>query len=95
MVGRALVASFRCHNIFVGGVIKIRTKISLLEPECKAVKVEAKRLGNSQKELPRRSVGTVIPADESKPWMRYAGLVKSGDSNSSRDIDDVIYGQKP
>jgi hypothetical protein len=25
------------------------------------------------------------------PWMRYAGLVKSGDPNSSQSIDEIIY----
>jgi hypothetical protein len=73
----------------------IRTQISLLEPEYKAAKAEAKRLGISLAELLRRSLRNVIPVDESKPWMRYAGMVESGDPNSSRNIDDVIYGQKP
>ena len=73
----------------------IRTQISLLEPEYEAAKAEAKRLGISLAELLRRSLRSVIPADESKPWMRYAGMVESGDADSSRHIDDVIYGQKP
>ena len=73
----------------------IRTQISLLEPEYEAAKAEAKRLGISLAELLRRSLRSVIPADESKPWMRYAGMVESGDPDSSRNIDDVIYGQKP
>jgi hypothetical protein len=30
----------------------------------------------------------------SKPWMRYAGMIESGDAASSQRIDDVIYGQK-
>ena len=46
-------------------------------------------------ELLRRSLRTVLPADESKPWMRYAGMVESGDPDSSRGIDEVIYGHKP
>jgi hypothetical protein len=73
----------------------IRTQISLLEPEYKAAKAEAKRLGISLAELLRRSLRAVIPVDQSKPWMRHAGMVESGDSDSSRNIDDVIYGQKP
>jgi hypothetical protein len=36
----------------------------------------------------------VIPVDESKPWMRYAGMVETGDPESSRHIDDIVYGQK-
>ena len=73
----------------------IRTQISLLESEYESAKAEARRLGISLAELLRRSLRAVIPADESKPWMRYAGMVESGDPNSSRKIDDVIYGQKP
>lgn len=73
----------------------IRTQISLLEPEYAAAKAEASRLGISLAELLRRSLRTMLPADDSKPWMRYAGMVESGDPDSSRNIDDVIYGQKP
>ena len=32
--------------------------------------------------------------DSGTAWMRYAGLVESGDSCSSQHIDDVVYGQK-
>jgi len=73
----------------------IRTQISLLEHEYEAAKAEARRLGISLAELLRRSLRTVIPPDESKPWMRHAGMVESGDPESSRKIDDLIYGQKP
>lgn len=30
----------------------------------------------------------------SKPWMRYAGMVQSGDPASSQKIDQIIYGQE-
>lgn len=72
----------------------IRTQISLTEEEYRAAKLEAKRLGISLAELLRRSLRTVISADTSNPWMRYAGIVESGDSRSSQLIDEVIYGQK-
>ncbi len=72
----------------------IRTQISLTKPEYEAAKREAARLGVSLAELLRRSLRTVIPVDESKPWMRYAGMVESGDVPSSRHLDDVVYGQK-
>ena len=72
----------------------IRTQVSLSEPEYRAAKYEAQRLGISLAELVRRSLRGLLPADESKPWMRYAGLVESGDPHSSRHIDDVVYGQK-
>ena len=72
----------------------IRTQISLSEEEFAAAKREAERLGISLAELLRRSIRTMLPADESKPWMRYAGMVESGDPESSRRIDDIVYGQK-
>jgi len=72
----------------------IRTQVSLSEEEYRAAKREAKRLGVSLAELLRRSLRAVLPVDRSKPWMRYAGMVQSGDPESSRHIDDVVYGQK-
>jgi hypothetical protein len=72
----------------------IRTQISLSESDYAAAKNEARRLGISLAELLRRSIRTVLPADEARPWMRYAGMVESGDPRSSQRIDDVIYGQK-
>jgi hypothetical protein len=75
-------------------IIMIRTQISLSEEEFAAAKREAERLGISLAELLRRSIRTMLPPDESKPWMRYAGMVESGDAESSRRIDDIVYGQK-
>lgn len=72
----------------------IRTQISLTEAEYEAAKSEAQRLGISLAELLRRSLRTMLPVDESKPWMRYAGMVESGDPQSSQRIDEVVYGHK-
>lgn len=72
----------------------IRTQISLSEQEYEAAKQESKRLGISLAELLRRSLRSVLAVDQSKPWMRYAGMVESGDTRSSEHIDDVVYGQK-
>ena len=72
----------------------IRTQVSLSEKEYLAAKREAERLGISLAELLRRSLRAVIPVDEAKPWMRYAGMVESGDPRSSQNIDDVVYGRK-
>lgn len=72
----------------------IRTQISLSEEEYEAAKLEAERLGISLAELLRRSLRTMLPADPSKPWMRYAGMVASGDPKSSQNIDEVVYGHK-
>jgi hypothetical protein len=73
----------------------IRTQISLNEDEYQAAKREASRLGVSLAELLRRSLRTLLPADPSKPWMRYAGMIESGDADSSNHVDEVVYGEKP
>jgi len=72
----------------------IRTQISLPKDEYAAAKREAARLGISLAELLRRSLRTVLPVNDTKPWMRYAGMVETGDPTSSQHIDDVVYGRK-
>jgi hypothetical protein len=72
----------------------IRTQISLGKEEYGAAKREAARLGISLAEFHRRSLRAALPVDASKPWMRYAGMVESGDPASSRKIDEVVYGRK-
>ncbi len=72
----------------------IRTQISLSEEEYEAAKREAERLGISLAELLRRSLRSVLPADDKKPWMRYAGMIESGDPRASQRIDEVVYGHK-
>ena len=72
----------------------IRTQVSLSEKEYTAAKAEAARLGISLAELLRRSLRQIVPADERKPWMRYAGMVESGDRDASQKIDEVVYGSK-
>jgi hypothetical protein len=72
----------------------IRTQISLTKDEYAAAKREAARLGISLAELLRRSLRTVLPVNDTKPWMRYAGMVETGDPASSQHIDDVVYGRK-
>lgn len=72
----------------------IRTQVSLAECDYQAAKREASRLGISLAELLRRSLRSILPSEESKPWMRYAGLIETGDPSASQKIDDVVYGQK-
>ena len=73
----------------------VRTQISLSKEEYQAAKREAKRLGISLAELLRRSLRTVLRVDESQPWMRYAGMVETGDAASSQSIDEVVYSERP
>ena len=72
----------------------IRTQVSLTEEEYRAAKGEAQRLGISLAELLRRSLRAMLPVETDKPWMRYAGMVESGDPHSSRRIDEIVYGHK-
>ena len=72
----------------------VRTQVSLTEEEYKAAKREARRLGISLAELLRRSLRNILPVDEDKPWMQYAGMVESGDPKASQRIDEVVYGHK-
>ena len=72
----------------------IRTQISLDAEEYVLAKKEAKALGISVAEFVRRAVRQLLPPHGDAPWMRYAGLVESGDPHSSRTIDEVVYGAK-
>lgn len=72
----------------------IRTQISLDVAEYKLVKQQARALGISVAELIRRAVRDSLPPGNGGTWMRFAGLVESGDPNASRSVDDVIYGSK-
>lgn len=73
----------------------IRTQISLSEEDYDAAKQEAARLGVSLAELLRRSLRAMIPPDDSKPWMRYAGMVETGNPRSSQRIDEIVDATKP
>ena len=72
----------------------IRTQISLSPFEYKCAKKTARLQGVSLAELLRRSLRAILPVRRDKPWMKYVGLVASGNPRSSQEIDDVIYGQK-
>ena len=72
----------------------IRTQVSLDDREYELAKREAEALGISVAEFVRRAVRQMLPPPSGPPWMRYAGMIESGDPNSSRSIDDVIYGAK-
>lgn len=58
----------------------IRTQMSPSAEEHRAAKRQAASLGIALAEPLRRSLRAVLPADESRPWMRLAGLVESGDT---------------
>ena len=72
----------------------IRTQISLEEQDYKLAKKEAQALGISVAEYVRRAIRRALPPPARPAWMRYAGLVESGNPQSSQSIDDLVYGDK-
>ena len=80
----------------------IRTQVSLDERAYEAAKKEARRLGISVAELIRRALGRMLAASEPRaghagdlrPWMRFSGIVDSGDPGSSLTVDEVVYGRE-
>jgi hypothetical protein len=72
----------------------IRTQVSLDEQDYKLAKKEAEALGIPVAEYVRRAIRRVLPPSGRPVWMRYAGLVESGDPRSSQSIDDIVYGNK-
>ncbi|ABW27590.1 hypothetical protein [Acaryochloris marina] len=72
----------------------LRIQSSLSEEKYQAAKQEAERLGISLAELRKSSLRNVPPVDGSQPWMNYAGMVESEDTQSSQSIDDMICGLK-
>jgi hypothetical protein len=72
----------------------IRTQVSLSRAEFARAKKAARDQGVSFAEFIRRAVRPLFPVDSRKPWMRYAGIVESGDKRASQRIDEIVYGQK-
>lgn len=72
----------------------IRTQISLDEHEYEIAKAEARSLGISVAEFVRRAVREALPARGDGAWMKFAGLVETGNPRSSQSIDEIVYGQK-
>ena len=72
----------------------IRTQVSLDEQDYKLAKKEAEALGISVAEYVRRAIRGVLPPSGLPAWMRYAGLVESGNPRSSQSIDEIVYGGK-
>ena len=75
-------------------IIMIRTQISLSENDYQKAKAEAQKLGISLAEFFRKALKAALPVKTEKPWMKYCGMVTSGDPNSSQKVDDLIYGLK-
>jgi hypothetical protein len=72
----------------------LRIQVSLDEQDYKLAKKEAAALGISVTEYVRRAIQSMRPPSGQPKWMRYAGLVESGDPQSSQMIDAFIYGRE-
>jgi hypothetical protein len=72
----------------------IRTQVSLDQQDYAEAKKEAAALGISVAEFVRRALRRMLPLPGEPAWMRYAGLVESGNPRSSQSIDDLVYGSK-
>jgi hypothetical protein len=72
----------------------IRTQVSLDERDYALAKKEARALGISVAEFVRRAIRDALPPADAGSWMRFAGLVESGNPRSSQSIDDIVYGSK-
>jgi hypothetical protein len=72
----------------------IRTQISLDADEYELVKRESQSLGISVAEFVRRAIRAALPAAGQGRWMRFAGMIDSGDSRSSQSVDEIVYGAK-
>jgi len=70
----------------------IRTQISLDAKEYALARKEAKAHGISVAEFVRRAIRSRLPEETDSPWMRYAGMVESGDPHSSASVDEIVYG---
>ena len=55
---------------------------------------EAEALGISVAEFVRRAVRDRLRISSDQLWMRYAGMVESGDAHFSTSIDEIVYGSK-
>lgn len=72
----------------------IRTQVSLEKHEYEGAKAEAKSLGISVAEFVRRAIREALPSRGQGRWMKFAGLVETGNPLSSQSIDEIVYGQK-
>jgi len=73
----------------------IRTQISLDEQAYREAKAEARRQGISLAEFLRRAVRVALPARrrDGRGWLRYGGVMASGDPDASRSVNAVVYGR--
>ena len=67
---------------------RLTVRLGLREHE--ASKREAARTGMTLSQFLRQALREHLLTVRTKPWMRYAGMVFTGDARSSRRIDEVV-----
>jgi hypothetical protein len=92
-IGREILDGIR--EVKHGGRESVTVHLSLERDLYEQAKEEAGRRGTSIGELIRSSLAEALePRREAKPWMRYAGMLDSGDPDASSTIDEVVYGRE-
>ena len=108
--GKHQIRSIPDLSLVLLGLVTLEGIVKHLDPTANMMTEVARFLGpriphercraRGSRRWPRATAGSEViapdaaPVEPSKPWMRYAGMIESGDAMSSRRIDDVIYGQK-
>jgi hypothetical protein len=92
-IGREILDGIR--EVKRGDHGRVTVYFSLDRDLYEQAKEEAGRRGTSVAELIRTSLAEALePRREAKPWMRYAGMLDSGDPDASSTIDEVVYGSE-
>jgi hypothetical protein len=71
-----------------------RVQLRVQKQEYDLARKEAKALGIPVAEFVRRAVHDRLLVSRESLWMRYAGMVESGDPHPSASIDEIVYGSK-
>jgi len=69
----------------------IRIRISLESTEYNLANQQAASLDIPLAEFICRAIRNALATRAESPWMNYAGFVASGNPNSSRSIDEIVY----
>lgn len=71
-----------------------RIQIRLDAKDYALARRHAEYLGISVAEFMRREIREQLPLESATPWMRYAGMVQSGDHRRDASVDEIVYGSK-
>jgi hypothetical protein len=72
----------------------IRAQVSLEKDEYDFAKARAAALGISLAKFIRHAIREQLTVLGQRAWMRYAGVIETGDARSSARLDEIVYGSK-